>query len=180
MLTFTQFITEKFFDGYEGHGHMGYTEVWIDPSGLEIAAAAGKRQTRVNANFKDAPASTSYYCRAWLTDKHLFVWSADSDDHMDVEKAIQQSAREQQRSLSFSNALALELNYFPKTRTIGIHMAAWSNPRNLTDTQAVKIAQNHPSLKGYTIIPVEAEKQSTSVTDAKNRKLPPGWTWLSS
>lgn len=147
-------LTEKFFDGYDGHGYMGYTEVWIDPSGQEIVEAAHKRQTKVNANFKHAPAATSYYCRGWLTDKHLFVWSADSDDHMDVEKAVKESAKEKNLSVNFSNALAIELDYFATTRTIGIHMASWSNPRNLTDTQAVKIAQNHPALRGYTLIPV--------------------------
>jgi hypothetical protein len=162
MRSFKEFLTEKFFDGYEGHGYMGYTEVWINPTSNEVAEAAGKRQIKVDANFSGAPGTTAYYCRGWVTDKQLFIWSASSDDHMNVEQAVQKSAREQKISVNFSNALAVELWYFPSNRTVGLHMAAWNNPGRLTDTQAVEKVKNHPAIKSLIgpsgkVIPVDVK-----------------------
>lgn len=146
MKSFTEFITEKFFTGWEGHGYMGYTEAWIDPTTDEIRAAAGNRPMQVNS-YATAPDKVAYYCRGWITDKHLFVWSADSDDHMSVENAIKEYAQENKLSISFTNALAVELYYFAKVNTLGIHVAQWSNPRRLTDTQAAKSAAQHPAIQ---------------------------------
>lgn len=152
MKTFSQFLGEKWFATYEGHGYQGVTEVWINPTSTDIIEAARKRQIQVSSAFTRttidaAPARTAYYCRGWIANKHLFVWSADSDDHMNVENAVTKSAREQKLTVDFSNALAVELYYFPAHDTLGVHMAQWSNPHHLTDSQAVEKAKNHPAIK---------------------------------
>ena len=150
MKSFVQFIAEKFFAGWEGHGYMGYTETWIDPTTDEIREAAGNRPMQVTS-YATAPDKVAYYCRGWITDKHLFVWSADSDDHMNVEDAIKKYAQEHHLSINFTNALAVELYYFSTKQILGIRMADWSNPRHLTDAQAIKMIERHPAIKALRV-----------------------------
>lgn len=146
MKAFSSFIAEAFFTSYEGHGYMGITEVWINPTTDEIRDASRNKRWNM-ASFGHVPAPTAFSCRAWMTDKHLFVWDKDSDEHMDVEKFVMQTAREKKLSLNFNNALALDMYYFPEARVLGLRVSPWSNPHKLSDEHAVKLAEKHPAIK---------------------------------
>lgn len=146
-------IAEAFFASYEGHGYMGITEVWINPTTDEIREASRNKRWNM-ASFDNAPAPTAFSCRAWLTDKHLFVWDKDSDEHMDVEKFVMKAAREKNVPVNFTNAIALDLYYFPEVRELGLRISPWSNPHKLLDTHAVKLAEKNPAVKALRLKPI--------------------------
>ena len=151
-------LREKFFDGFEGHGHDGWTEVWIDPTTGEVADASRKTLWQVARGKFPIPPDRAYRCRAWVTSKHVFVWDAEADNHMDVEAFVQRSAREQKLSMDFSHAIPLDLYYWPNAKKLGIRVSDWSEGGHVDVMTAVATLQKHPWIKGNSafknIIPV--------------------------
>ena len=151
-------LREKFFDGFEGHGHDGWTEVWIDPTTGEVADASRKTLWQVARGKFPIPPDRAYRCRAWVTSKHVFVWDAEADNHMDVEAFVQRSAREQKLSMDFSHAIPLDLYYWPNAKKLGIRVSDWSAGGHVDVMTAVATLQKHPWIKGNSafknIIPV--------------------------
>lgn len=151
-------LREKFFDGFEGHGHDGWTEVWIDPTTGEVADASRKTLWQVARGKFPIPPDRAYRCRAWVTSKHVFVWDAEADNHMDVESFVQRSAREQKLSMDFSHAIPLDLYYWPNAKKLGIRVSDWSAGGHVDVMTAVATLQKHPWIKGNSafknIIPV--------------------------
>mgnify|MGYP003325325329 FL=1 len=151
-------LREKFFDGFEGHGHDGWTEVWIDPTTGEVADASRKTLWQVARGKFPIPPDRAYRCRAWVTSKHVFVWDAEADNHMDVESFVQRSAREQKLSMDFSHAIPLDLYYWPNAKKLGIRVSDWSEGGHVDVMTAVATLQKHPWIKGNSafknIIPV--------------------------
>jgi hypothetical protein len=119
--------------------------VWIDPTTGEVADASRKTLWQVARGKFPIPPDRAYRCRAWVTSKHVFVWDAEADNHMDVESFVQRSAREQKLS-------------WPNAKKLGIRVSDWSVGGHVDVMTAVATLQKHPWIKGNSafknIIPV--------------------------
>jgi hypothetical protein len=126
MLTFRDFLTEKFLKGADTM--QGYVELWINPTRSELAALAHHSSSQIGA---------------YLTPRNLYVWDRDIAEHQTVYWCLPEEDKP---------TAPLYLYYNPQSHAVKVTIASWSlgNSRTFIDDDVVGHCKTHPAFRIFT------------------------------
>ena len=132
MLTFKQFLIEKFFKGLDGR--MGYVEIYKNPTKYEIQEAArnARRASQLGAI---------------VSGKDLYVWHRDDGDHADVKMVIPNLA---------PDWVPLYIYYNPGNNSADISVATFSmysaERFEFNEDEILNRVKTHPAFKIFSSV----------------------------
>lgn len=129
MLTFTEFLAEKFYKGTKGK--YDYTEVYVNPSKSEMTEIAhGDPDEQIGA---------------WVVGKNLYVWDRHNGEHHDVKALVGAD----------SAATPLYLYYNPRTNVLAADPSSFSmfsmGHSRINSDEILAFCQKHPAFKAFKV-----------------------------
>lgn len=114
MMTFQQFLTEKFLKGFKGI--FKYTELYKNPAPSELTEFAPAEHLNIPYDLREY-GTTGYYCAGLIVGRDLFVWSRAASDHVGVIREL---------NTSVDKCIPLYLYYLPDTKTLAVDLAIFT------------------------------------------------------
>lgn len=142
MLTFTQYITEKFVKGIEGlAGGGSYAEAYKNPTLSEIKEA-GHHINYVPSNLTRY--GESCYHLAGFLGPDLVVWNREKADHSEAAYSLFHGPTPSQ--------IPFYMTYFPGTKTAALSLAYFSLMGNISIDQFLQKAKTHKAFKIFSAV----------------------------
>lgn len=146
MLTFTQYLIERFLTGFEGLDGK-YTEVYVNPDRSELQELGNASRTR--------------QLGAWIVGPKAYVWNRDIASH-----GIVRSAYDCRKCNISSDSIPLYLDYTSSTNILKVSFALYSTDRQYlpdfgkgleliepaTIDKLVAFCQKHPAFKKFKVV----------------------------
>jgi hypothetical protein len=135
MLTFHQFLIEKFLRG--GKGNYGYTEIYVNPTRSELREVGHHWISADNV----------YDLGGLIMPKKLYVWDREICTHDTMLTLLDR--------LVDDTVVPIYLTYFPETKTAKIALAMWSASDSIAHkfgaagsrTGLINYAKKHPAFR---------------------------------
>jgi hypothetical protein len=142
MLTFLQFLTEKFLMGTSGR--YGYCEVYKNAKVDDLE----KVGERTQPPYKYEKYGTScYYSAAWITDKDFIVFDRKTNHHNDIKNDYAVT----KKTGDLSDAIPVYVYWFPSSQTLVLALSSYSAHSEAEDEAKLKrTRKTHPFLKRWT------------------------------
>lgn len=128
MLTFTQFLTERFHSGVRADD--GYAEVFVNPSTSEMA------------ELSKWPSKAYHELGGIIVGSNLYVWDRSRAMHSDVRHKL---------GISFDRAIPLYLEYNHHDKSVDVALASFtqSMAQHYSADRIVEICRKHPAFKYF-------------------------------
>ena len=121
MLTFAQFLTEKFLKGVKGRTE--YTEVFVNPTRSEFESVGSHKGKAQIVQPLQQYGDQCFYLGGILDHTALYIWDRDIGIiHEEIATNLPQLSKD---------SLPLYLYYFPDSRTLVVELAGWSASRTI-------------------------------------------------
>ena len=155
MLTFAQFLTERFLKGLKDYG---YAEIWKDPSYLEALklAYAANRANDESAINRMGTGTKNIDLGGWILDDHLYLWDRGQATHMPVRHNLPYAKTPE-------TACAIYLRVNPSTKEAIVRLAEYSHPEDTkydTNQKLVNYCRKLKAFKSFGRVVTDNESDS--------------------
>ncbi len=150
MLTFSQYLSERFLMGADGYS---YSEIYVNPSNSDLQTVGRLTAPVYVPSVLEKFKSPCYYMGGLFTTKNFFIFNRDNIEHREATIALRKKFNPTQTQ----HFVAVYLYYFPQLKVISLDPATYSMGSEYAygskaDEALRRVCKNHPALRGFTVV----------------------------